>query len=281
MPAIGEMDALLGLQIQYHRGVREENILCAEEGGVLAAAGCLLLHETRDTGRLKVTFSRCARQAGTEAEGRLLDGLLDRFREIGKGRPGAETFLCAYCGAEETGEMQRLMERLMERGFALSAAIPVMGFDLTGEIRRCEPPEGLSIERLEFDRAGMDAYLKADASANAEPDSEADCWFRTGDPSFACFAAKSGGQVVGAVSIWEIGEGRGATENIFVVPQYRRKNVARALISTAFETLKDRGMKLATLSLRGENLPAMRLYLSCGYTLRGCLIELRYEPKEV
>ena len=83
--------------------------------------------------------------------------------------------------------------------------------------------------------------------------------------------------MVGAISVWNITEQRAATENIFVIPSFRRKNIARELIATAFDELKRRDKDIATLSMSGTNLSAMKLYLSCGYLLYYNLIEMVYD----
>jgi len=75
---------------------------------------------------------------------------------------------------------------------------------------------------------------------------------------------------------WLIEDTHSATENIFVVPNWRRKNIAKELISTALRDLKQNGKTIATLCTKGTNKDAIKLYLSYGYTLYYNLIELHY-----
>lgn len=138
-------------------------------------------------------------------------------------------------------------------------------------------PDNVHIEQYSFTEDNLKNYIQADFEASALPESEADIKFKGGDPNFKCFVATCNSKVVGGISVWNITDKRAATENIFVIPQFRRNNIARELIATAFDELKKRGMEIATLSMSGTNLRAMKLYLSCGYSLYYNLIEVVYE----
>jgi ribosomal protein S18 acetylase RimI-like enzyme len=78
------------------------------------------------------------------------------------------------------------------------------------------------------------------------------------------------------MSIWNIGDGRGATENIFTIPSYRRKNIAKEVIVTGLEELKKSGQTIGTLSMAGNNDKAMRLYQKLGYKLMYYMVEVQY-----
>lgn len=41
--------------------------------------------------------------------------------------------------------------------------------------------------------------------------------------------------VVASTTVWEIGDGRSAIENIFTIPDYRHQGIAKAIISTGFQ----------------------------------------------
>ena len=168
-------------------------------------------------------------------------------------------------------------QELLRNGFCYGAVIPVLAYDLTKDITHYEMPEGVSIEKVGRDDDSITDYIRSTGIANqGVTDSKAEYLFRSFDESFASYRAMYNGDTVGGISIWNIGEERGATENIFTIPEFRRKNIARELIATGFEDLKKRGLKLATLSLDGGNVNAMKLYQSIGYELFYYLLELKY-----
>ena len=169
------------------------------------------------------------------------------------------------------------MQFFLQKGFSICSVIPVLKYDLLQETKHYNIPDGVHINEYSFNNESIRKYFHADLIASGVPQSEADIKFMTGDPSFKCFVATCNSEVVGAISVWNITDKRAATENIFVIPSYRRNNIARELIATAFDELKGRGMEIATLSMSGTNLSAMKLYLSCGYSLYYNLIEMQYE----
>lgn len=278
LPALDAFDSFAGLQLRWHGGFTPENGFCACEGDELQGVGFFILPTLGDPrGLRKAELSlsirpEAASQVAEEAKSRLLDAVLTRFRSVRAAHPETNLIL-RIC--TETGDLTGMAFHL-SKGASLENLIPVLAYDLHKPPVRHTLPEGVRIEPLTTDDAGMAAYIRADLAANDVPDSEADLRFRSGNPSFCCFVARSDSEVVGSVSIWDMGEERGATENIFVAPSCRRRNVARALIETAFDALRARGRSVATLSVMGTNLPAMKLYLDMGYTLAFNLVEMVY-----
>lgn len=98
-----------------------------------------------------------------------------------------------------------------------------------------------------------------------------------GAPEMANFCAFHGNQFIGNTSTWKITEARGATENVFVVPEWQQKGVARSLICAALAHLKQQGKTIATLGTRGTNRKAIRLYTRIGYELYGFRLTVGYE----
>lgn len=264
------------VQIKYNQGILKENIVCVEKDNQIIGVGFLTLHQTLNIHSLKVTFSTYITDKykdNFEVESRLMDGLQKCFYELKEQKSGAKLYLKEYC---ETDEI-RYMQFLLDKGFSINIAIPILKYDLSHNIIHYEIPTDITIQKLEFNESNMKDYLYANSLATIDMDAETDMWFNTGNPSFTCYVAKCDNKIVGAISVWNISDERGATENIFVIPEYRRKNIARELIATAFEDLKKRDLKIATLSLGGTNLRAMKLYLSLGYLLYYNLIEMVYK----
>lgn len=272
--AIEKMDAFAATEIQYHKGIHNENVICVVDGDVIVGVGFLIIPKPIALkGKQYVEFSTVIRdeyRTDFVIDSLLTDGLIARFHEVKHENSKMDLYMRVCCENDEISDMQFLLEK----GFTLNAVIPVLSYDLTQDIGHYSIPEEITIQRVAFTPQKIKSYLEADFEACEQLDDEAAIWFRTGNPSFACFAAMKGEQMVGAISVWNITKDQAATENIFVVPSYRRKNIAKELIATAFEELKQREMKIATLSMLGTNRPAMNLYLSCGYKLYYNLLEM-------
>ncbi len=278
LPAVDAFDGFAGLQLRWHGGFKPENAYCAYDGDTLLGVGFFILPTLGDPrGLRKAELSLSIRpdtapQAFEEARSHLLDVVLARYRSVRAEHPETNLIL-RIC--TESSDLTGMAFHL-SKGASLENLIPVLAYDLSRPAVQYALPEGVRIDPLVTDDAGITAYIRADLIASKVPDSEAEMRFRSGNPTFRCYLARCGNEVVGSVSIWDMGEERGATENIFVVPAFRRKNVARALIETAFEALRERGRSVATLSVMGTNLPALKLYLDMGYKLSFNLVEMVY-----
>lgn len=279
LSAIEKIDSFFATVLKkYHTGIKDENIICAiDDTGELIGFGYLKIHQSIDANKKQtITFSTQlneSHQEDGEIEELLMNGLIGRFHKIKNAFSDKRWCLRVCCETDEINDMQFFLEK----GFSLQSVVPVLKYDLLKEIKHYEIPNDVFINEFSFTESSMEDYINADLIASDALECEADIWFKTGDPSFKCFVATCDSQIVGAISVWNISNERAVTENIFVVPSFRRKNIARELIATAFEELKNRGMSIATLSMSGTNLPAMKLYLSSGYSLYYNLIEMIYE----
>lgn len=87
------------------------------------------------------------------------------------------------------------------------------------------------------------------------------------------------GQPVGVVNVvrqgasgkWEIG-------NVAVLPEYRRRGIARALVEAALALAQERGAERVLLEVVEGNLPASALYESLGFTTYTRSLEMVCEP---
>ena len=279
------------LQLRHHDGLKPENAFSAWEDNKLLGTGFFVLPTLGNPkGLRKAELTLVARpdlspELADEARSRLLDAVLARYRTVRAAHPETNLIL-RIC--TETSDLAGMAFHL-GKGAALENLIPVLAYDLT-QLDEARPsmalpdgsrpltalPEGIRIEPLQLNDEGFAAYLHADLEASDVPDNETEMRFRSGNPSFLCFVALHGEEVVGSASVWDMGEERAATENIFVVPAFRKKGLATALIETAWSELRSRGKKVATLSVMGTNLPALALYQRIGSKLVFNLIEIVY-----
>ena len=278
LDAIEKINSFCAISIKYHGDIKKENVLCVvDENKELIGVGYLKFSENLHTkGKHLIGFSTSideSHQSDMKVNGMLMDGLINRFHEIKNIIPQKELCLRICCETDEIKDMQFYLDK----GFGLNSVIPVLKYNLLQETKHFDIPDDVQINEYSFTEEGIEKYIHTDLIASGIPESEADIRFKTGDPNFKCFVASCNSEVIGAISVWNITDKRAATENIFVISSFRRKNIARELIATAFDELKGRGMEIATLSMSGTNMPAMKLYLSCGYSLYYNLIEMLYE----
>lgn len=204
----------------------------------------------------------------------LIDTMKKHFATYKEKYPDKNIVMRCWCEDSSLEEM----EFLLREEFTAHGITPVLSFDLADEIPSYTIPESISIGIHSFENEGMRQYMTAnELGFDNVADSENELWFRLGGDT-KVFVAKDGDKVVSSVSIWSIGDGRSATENIFTIPEYRHKNIARETIVAALRYLKDLGETQATLTVVGKNLPALTLYLDMGYHLIYNLFEMHYTP---
>jgi ribosomal protein S18 acetylase RimI-like enzyme len=278
---IQEINFILWLELQWHKEFEKENAFVALKGEQIVGVGALSYDaswhcmdlETEHKLHMDVTL-RAESQNPDEIKRGLIQTLLSKFRAYQESYPDKNLSISYWQESTQIEDMQRFLKE----GFHMKGVTPVLKYDLTKEIKHVAIPSCIQIEALPIDEANVDAFIKATALANeGVPDSKAELWFRSGSETLKIFVAKDQDQIVSAVTLWDIGEGRAATENIFTIPAYRRQNIAREVIAAGLEDLKRRGNQIATLSMVGSNANAMKLYESIGYELMYLLIELRYQ----
>ena len=86
------------------------------------------------------------------------------------------------------------------------------------------------------------------------------------DPSLDLLAIAPGGEIAAycSCSVKE-GEKRGLTDPIATHPKYQHMGLARALILTGMEVLKERGMESAHLGTSGENIAMQKAAAAVGF----------------
>ena len=80
--------------------------------------------------------------------------------------------------------------------------------------------------------------------------------------------AEDGGNVVGYAGIWLIA-GEGHITNVAVHPDYRRRHIGEAIVSTILAEAETAGAVRQTLEVRRSNTPAQGLYAKFGFMAAG------------
>ncbi len=122
---------------------------------------------------------------------------------------------------------------------------------------------------------GLSEYLSANAEGFGGQDPENMIRDELNNPKSKIFVARLGGKIVSSVTVWEIEKGVFATENVFTIPKYRNRHIAREVIKKTLLYLSDIG-KTARLSVFGDDFEAIGLYYSLGFELKEEKYELRF-----
>jgi ribosomal protein S18 acetylase RimI-like enzyme len=75
------------------------------------------------------------------------------------------------------------------------------------------------------------------------------------------------GKLVGSMMAYWYNRRYGLTEDVFVVPAWRRRGIARYLVTEGMIYLRENGIGRVGLEVRESNGPAVRLYQSLGYQI--------------
>ncbi len=285
---IGNFDKVLELSYRYNGDFKSENIYCAanEEGDILGA-GHLEPHDTwalitkEDMPSDYIYKLRLGISVNLELEppesvrDGLLEALLMRANELKKMHQGKKIRLIKYIASEDNAEI----DYFLSKGFAAYSNNLVMKRDLTDEIPNVPNVEGINVINWKMaTEEEKKQYLEADAKSNSGV-----CWsmnqltWYSFGPEWDTFTAFSENKVIGSTMTWMITDERSATENIFVIPEWRKKGVAKLVITEALKFLKNKGKKIATLCVFGDNKPAIALYKSLGYKMYFTNIEFGFD----
>ncbi len=202
---------------------------------------------------------------------RLLERIQVRAREIQAGLDRPAMLYATYLAEGVDG-----LAYLRSRGFELVERIYQMQRDLSKPVPDYPQPEGVEIRdwRMETEEEQR-LYLAAyDASFENESKPLERLQHFMGWSAWSpgtTFTAFVDHQVVGSVMVYyepdpaQNREQIGYTEYIFVRPEWRRRGLARHLVTKALRCLKGRGLAYARLEVAGRNEGAIGLYESLGY----------------
>lgn len=251
------------------------NIYCALAGPRLVACGFLFPKAPAGGSRFLFLDLRADPTSpdGPQAREALFARLVERAREIAEATPERTTRLQAVHFAGETGTI----EYLLGKGFAHYESGYMMACDLSLPIPSRPAPQGIRVRawRMESE-AEQVAYLQAYNQAFPEaPRALEDLQYFLGSPMWqvgTSFTAFAGEQVAGSLlAYWneeengQQGQLVGSTEEIFVLPPWRRQGIGRCLIAEGLQYLRAHGLAEAHLEMSSTNAPALALYRSMGY----------------
>lgn len=288
---VQNIDMVTYYTIKYHKDVIEGSVCVAAEDGQAVAVGLLKAGSTFlkiDELDLPYYYIHAEFLADTgadtemqvEASEMILEELKDRFDAIQKKHPTKRLILRLWCNSEKTA----YQEFLMAHGFRPMRVTPIMERELTDEDMQFNS-ELIKVGSEKFLIREMDPededfareYLITNGEAFEVADSINELRFVMGGEDSHVFAVMKGERVIAALTTWVVSEGRAATENIFCATEYRNRGITTALIEYALGFLREEGFETASLTVFGDNQPAVQLYLKLGYEIAGNMLELHYE----
>jgi ribosomal protein S18 acetylase RimI-like enzyme len=254
------------------------NIRCAEdEQGRLAGFATAFAYPTPerpDLPRQVWVDIRASLEAPAPDEVRdaLLAAILARLGEVA--REDGHT-LSPYAGgfAEETESLAYYRSR----GFSDGWCMHQLRRDLARPLSEAPLPAGVEARhsRLETETE-REAYLRLHNECFPDfPESEAGLmaileapYWKTGTALLAC----AGDELVGSVLAYWLeeadqpgGDRVGTVENVFVSPAWRRRGLARHMVTEALRYLRDHEFTTAGIEVRTDNVAAYATYRSVGY----------------
>lgn len=99
------------------------------------------------------------------------------------------------------------------------------------------------------------------------------------DESHVILCAGEGGTLAG-YAYYQFVADEGYVGNLAVAEEYRRRGVGRALTEAMCRSAREKGLAFLTLEVRESNLPARRLYESCGFCTAAVRKNYYERPRE-
>ena len=258
-----------------------QNIFCAiDESDKLVGYAPLFPVLMRDVSSLPHTLwveikTHPACLSPAEIKDQLFERLLLRAGEVTDEFPGHPVHLTFQYFPSETASI----EYVLSKGCRHTESVFTMQRDLSEEIPSLPPSRSGEITirpwRMESE-AEQQLYVQARNECFPEAPIELGEWqYFMQSPQWSVgtsFAAFDGDELAGNVALfWDPAENQktgrkiGFTEYIFVLPEWRGKNIARSLINAGLAYLKQHGLAEAHLEVRARYESALRLYVDLGY----------------
>lgn len=258
----------------FHGG---DDVFCAFDGQKLLAYAPLYLVEGGKKTQPLVAWIEILADPDLPDPDPIKDALLERLIARARGLAnGREVRLTFEYRADETPAIEYALAHGFE--YLESAYVMVRGLD-DGPLPVLPLPARIILRRWKMTRkAEQSAYVQArNACFPFQPIDLVHWQHYMHSPQWdagTMIAAFDGSELAGAVNVyWNEEENKtakrpfGYTEDIFVLPPWRGKGVARAAIVEGLRYLKEHGLKEARLTVAARNENALDLYRQLGYTL--------------
>ncbi|MDO7905886.1 GNAT family N-acetyltransferase [Paenibacillus sp. JX-17] len=271
---IAEINFMLNLAYQYNGDYVPANIFCAELEGKVVAAGHLeptesceyLEAEGKDAAYPRRFLFDTDSLDQDQLEAEIMERMMDRAAEIKQLYPDKRIQVGHTCSHQDFA----YIDFLLAKGFYHELNYFILKRDLTQPLPEMIIPAGIEVKRWAMEtEEEQNRYLQAEKKGfDGESWSrERLNWFQHGS-EWDTFTAFYQGEPVSSCMTWGISPERSATEQIFTIPEWRRRGIAQLVIVEALKFLRDKKHKTeAALGVVGSNPAALNLYKSLGYEL--------------
>lgn len=163
---------------------------------------------------------------------------------------------------------------LLNQGFAHYESMYVMDRDLTAPL--LSPPllQSVTVRQWKMEKeAEQDAYLAAfNRCFPGNPKDRAALQFFMQSPMWHVGTAISafdgdGNLVASVLSYWDPDDKTGITDDVFVLPEWRGRGLARYLVNAGLAYQRDHGLECARLEVLASNPPAVAVYKATGHRI--------------
>lgn len=270
-----ERDAFVLIELQYHGDVIKNHIYTSvNQTGETTGILYFKYHFSwygNDEKHNRILPCICTKDDNCKQE--LERYAINWFRAQKELFEGKNAALAVWIESNET----ETLRSYMKLGYLESGVCPCLAYNLINHLPEAAIPENMHVEVLPMEADHVNRFIAVTKEANhGTPDSINELWFMTGEPSYKVFVLMDGDNIVSSASTWRMTDTRAAIENIVTASAYQHRGCAKAIVAYTLEQIKNNGYQTATLSMRGDNLRAHKLYHSLGFELFYNQIELLY-----
>jgi ribosomal protein S18 acetylase RimI-like enzyme len=210
----------------------------------------------------------CKADAREAVKDALLGRALERAGEIRREaqQPKTRVYACFFKHKREE------IAYFLQRGFAHDEGMLILAWHGPAELPPVELPDGVTIERW---RMEADSHRVRFIDAHRQvfprhPYTMTTLQQTMSRPGWDNFTAWSDAEIAGNIMVYimhdEAGSPVGCIEDLFVQRQWRRRGVARALLSAALRRFQDQEIYHVQLEMWSANQSAFHLYRAFGFT---------------
>lgn len=201
----------------------------------------------------------------------LLARVLDRARVLAERfpHPRRVRLACDYIVSQKPD-----IGFLLGKGFARYESMYVMDRDLTAPLFDLSLPQGVAVRQWKMEtEAEQDQYLAAfNRCFPSNPKDRPALQFFMQSPMWRVGMAISafdgdGALVASVLSYWDPDDKIGITDDVFVLPEWRGRGLARYLVNAGLAYQREHGLEHARLEVLASNPPALHVYQATGHMI--------------
>lgn len=169
------------------------------------------------------------------------------------------------------------LEFFLGNDFYIDDVMLMMELNLSEELPKVNAEQDCDFYVYDIRKQGLKKYMKALEKGFGETaPSEKQILDLLSQEGARIYVADINGKIASSVMVWNLGDGKVATENIFTVPKYRENRISKALLAYVLSEMTREGKCMARLSVSGGIGEPYRYYLDFGYEISESYYKLLY-----